>query len=467
MFSISILVFVVVAPLLVLYAMGFRYSVLKREASRVGMLIIESQPRSALVYIDDQLKDDKTPYKKSSLLPDDYRVRLEKEGFFPWRKTLAIESRKVNWASNVRLFYEMPQLDKLVAKNKFDDLKYSSKRKKIFLTSNDKNRKGIWEYDLDSNKTNRLFPAKEDLWKYENAEFDDLNISENGKNVLFSWRTASGIKNYVVVKPEKQINLNNHFGYQFNNIQWSKSDDSKLHWLYGNNLYNFDVNTEETPSVVSPNVYNYTTNPDYVFLDKFEDNKHVLKRTKENDWGNEEWLVEIPDNQAINTMKAGDNNKIAFSINDILYLVKRNEDGNYYSAQKIFEGTKDFKWSQAGDKLLYYNDSEIWFYELVSKESDLPIIHPEYEINNANLITRSSVNLDEALWHPDEEHVLYSTNGILNAIELDERSTKNGAIFNNIEAINFEVDENEEEVMFLNKNKVLFKARISEEEGLF
>ena len=75
--------------------------------------------------------------------------------------------------------------------------------------------------------------------------------------------------------------------------------------------------------------------------------------------------------------------------------------------------------------------------------------------------------IDKAIWFSDEEHVLYTTNNKMNVIELDERSTKNGYEFTKINAVDFAIDKDGEDLIFLNEANNLFKAIISEENGLF
>lgn len=66
-----------------------------------GLLSATSDPKSAQIYINDRLvgATDETIY----LEPDAYEVRMEREGYHGWRKTLQIEPELVT-AANARLF---------------------------------------------------------------------------------------------------------------------------------------------------------------------------------------------------------------------------------------------------------------------------------------------------------------------------------------------------------------------------
>lgn len=464
----AISIFIVVAPFLVLYSMGFRFDFRKFEITKVGMLIVESQPESVNVFLNNKFADNGTPLKAASLTPGNYKIRVEKQSFFSWKKTLPVKSGKVNWASHVRLFYENPTLKTLVKDQTFDDFKYLPDNKKVFLLSNQQDKKGIFEYDLDSAKLIKIFPNKEENSKYENADFSDLQVSLNGRYAFFSWNEASAIKNYMIANSEKIINLNNVFGFDILNPKWSMQNDSLIYWIYNDNLYSYNADSESIPSIALTSVLDYAIGKDYVFLEKFENEKFVIKKASENNLGSDNLFVENPDNLKTTEIKAGLKNAVAFKLeNNALYLVKQKKDSNNFLATKIFDNPLDFVWSEEENKLLYYNDVEMWFYELINRGSDIPLIHSEYKINNANLITRSQTKIEKAVWFSDEEHVLYNIDNKLNVIELDERSTKNMYTFTNFMALNFAIGLKGENLIFLDQDKNLLETRISEDDSLF
>ncbi|MDD3887198.1 MAG: PEGA domain-containing protein [Patescibacteria group bacterium] len=466
--TLSILIFIVVAPLLVFYAMGFRFDFRKLEVTKVGMLVVESQPESVNVFLNNKFVDNGTPFKSSSLTPGNYKIKVEKQGFFAWKKTLPVKSGKVNWASHVRLFYENPSLKQLVKDQTFDDFKYIASEKKIFLLSNYQDKEGIYEYNIDSARLTKIFPEKDDAVIYENAEFSDLKLSLNGRYAFFSWKDKSMTKNYMIANSEKVINLNTVFGYEITNPNWSMKNDSLIYWIYKDNLYSYNADSSSIPSVALTSVSNFAISDDYVFLEKFENEKYVLKRAKENSLGSNIFLIENPENIKIVEIKVGLKNAVAFKLeNNVLYLVKQKKNSNDFLATKIFENPLGFVWSEKENKLLYYNDVEMWFYELINRASDIPIIHNEYKINNANLIARSQTKIEKAIWYPDFEHVLYNIDKRLNVIELDERSTKNMYTFNNFMISDFAPDLKGENLIFLNQDKYLFETRISEDDALF
>ncbi len=83
------------------FAKGYRPDLQSRSLSGTGLLSVTSYPKAARVIINDKLTtvtDDKL-----YLLPGTYTVKIERDGFHPWVKTLPIKNELVT-ASDARLF---------------------------------------------------------------------------------------------------------------------------------------------------------------------------------------------------------------------------------------------------------------------------------------------------------------------------------------------------------------------------
>jgi len=83
------------------FAKGYRPDLQNRSLSGTGLLSVTSYPKSARVIINDKLttvSDDKL-----YLLPGNYTIKIEKDGFHPWVKTLPIKNELVT-SVDARLF---------------------------------------------------------------------------------------------------------------------------------------------------------------------------------------------------------------------------------------------------------------------------------------------------------------------------------------------------------------------------
>lgn len=112
-----ILMFIIVAPLLISYSAGYRYSLKQRRMVKTGALLITTLPQGAAIFLDNQDQDKKTPGLITYLLPANYNITLQLEGYYPWQKSLSVYSEQTTFINNAPLFKKTePQLvDKISA----------------------------------------------------------------------------------------------------------------------------------------------------------------------------------------------------------------------------------------------------------------------------------------------------------------------------------------------------------------
>ena len=89
--------FIVLAPLIILYVSGTKLSLSDQEYTATGILVAKTDPNDADVYINDEKKDT-TPATVRFLDQGEYVVTLKKEGYFDWTKRLPVETGKVTYA---------------------------------------------------------------------------------------------------------------------------------------------------------------------------------------------------------------------------------------------------------------------------------------------------------------------------------------------------------------------------------
>ena len=102
--SLLIFTFVIVATTgVILTAKGYRFAFNtgKVEIAGTGLLALKSTPDGAQVFIDGELTT--ATNNTINLIPKDYSVKITKEGYFPWQKTIIIEAETVSSAQALLL----------------------------------------------------------------------------------------------------------------------------------------------------------------------------------------------------------------------------------------------------------------------------------------------------------------------------------------------------------------------------
>ncbi|MDO8335478.1 MAG: PEGA domain-containing protein [Candidatus Saccharibacteria bacterium] len=109
--AIILIVVTLVAYGFILYGKGYRLN-LSGEGNKIiagtGLLVLTSAPNGARVYIDDSITtatDDTI-----NLPPGEYDVRIEKDGYYPWKKHVTLKNEAVTKTDAV-LFPVAPKLE--------------------------------------------------------------------------------------------------------------------------------------------------------------------------------------------------------------------------------------------------------------------------------------------------------------------------------------------------------------------
>ena len=161
LFLVCLVLFILLAPTIILYSQGYRFDFDSKKLTQTGGLFLKILPKQAEVYLDDKLKK-KTDFFFGSvlvenLLPKEYKIEVKKEGFYLWEKTLAVKEKEVTETKNIVLFPEEPKFQILTTgvKNFWPSI---DQRKMVLLEETNPPTGGGWTlklYELDNGR----FPA--------------------------------------------------------------------------------------------------------------------------------------------------------------------------------------------------------------------------------------------------------------------------------------------------------------------
>lgn len=92
----SVFIFFLIAPVVLLYAQGYRFSISREEfaLTRTGGIAVTSLPRGAKIKFGDKFAGT-TPFFDDGITPGQYRLSLSKKGYQNWTGTVQIEPNRV------------------------------------------------------------------------------------------------------------------------------------------------------------------------------------------------------------------------------------------------------------------------------------------------------------------------------------------------------------------------------------
>lgn len=103
----SFLIFFVLSYLIVLYAYGYQFNFKNLGWIKTGSLFIKTNFSDANIYIDGKLNGQTSflsaTFIEKYLLPGNYDIRIEKNGFLPLTKNIEIKSGEVEQLANIYL----------------------------------------------------------------------------------------------------------------------------------------------------------------------------------------------------------------------------------------------------------------------------------------------------------------------------------------------------------------------------
>lgn len=140
----TFLVVGIVGTLAFLYAKGFRLNPDTREFTPNGILVLKSNPDSAQILINGELKT--VTNATLTLLPDNYDIVVKKEGFLEWKKRLTIEKEVVTEAT-AHLFKSAPSLSAITFAGATDPTISADLTKIAYIiapTNSNGNSQGLW-----------------------------------------------------------------------------------------------------------------------------------------------------------------------------------------------------------------------------------------------------------------------------------------------------------------------------------
>lgn len=406
LYSFFFLIFFITAPIVILWAEGYRYNSTKHRLQKTGVLFLESKPAGAKIYLNGKIQKGKTTAHFKNLLPDDYQIVIKKDGYQTWQKKITVQPGQTTFAQYIRLFKENPEPKNILSL-------------KIIATSEAQNGSIAFIYeqmpvksslqqnqDLDHGVSKVLKLA---LFNLGNQNLNDLIVLDFQPDEII----LSPNKSFIALKTAKQtfivnvgnkklINLSKIIKKEVTRLHWSETvRDETLYAISKNSLEKINLISEESLTLFQEPILDfYLINNTIFFLQKTKDNV-LLNKTSFNNMNNVETLTSLPISDHYEFYSSPSSYLILIDEkNKILYLINTSEKKKI----KIFPETDYVKWFQGGKILLFGNNFETSTYDLEKKEE--------------NLIVRLSSQIKKVIWYPIATHLIYSVPDGVKIIEI-------------------------------------------------
>lgn len=425
-FYLCISVFFLILAGTLYYSFGYNYDPKTGESFQAGAIVLRTTPRDATIYKDGEIVKNNgflggvlsAFVKIENLEPRTYEIKVNQDNFNEWRKNVTIKSGQVDKYENIVLLknkYEnTPVLPDLtlpidgktyIATNKNELLFQGTVgvESGLFLVNI---RDEKYSLVLDETQLSLMGEIQDVKWTEDDgrvaikttANLYLIDLRDSNRVYLVSTDVAETLSR----TPDAPVYLFDHY------IIFGKD----------NAVFSFDYVNKEIEQV-STGINNFYVYQGTLFFFK-DDDTSITPALYSINLDNPTYSVRI------SLMPEGFTKKAAFSLqryggrllvlsNDTLYLIDRDAQ-----TRKINSGIKDARFFQRGQRILYYNNNEIWVYYVEDKTSQ-----PIKSAGENELLTRFSGTLSNIYVYADEEHLLYQESNSFKFTELDSRDGRN------------------------------------------
>lgn len=424
-----IVLFIVLAPLLILYAAGYRYDFEKSDIIRTGVLTVDSDPRGATIILNNRVSKKKTNAVMKNLKPNDYHIAIEKEGYYSWGKILPVFPNKATLTNRVTL---IKKSEPSIVLDNISQFNISPDNSTIsYLIPSDSGK-----YLLKTAKLLDLGLISE--MQLGSDDYVDFYFSSDSQ-YLFVNTIRQNINYYQIVfikENGKTFDLSNITTLNFIRLKSETSSNKLVYGLAGEQLYQIDLNQGSIKLLLDDQINDFTITSDTIYYIRQSNTKALLKQAKLNEKTEpQELLTTAPGNYFL----SNNFNGLITLLNqskDILSLIKPSV-GQALMLKQMNATVKGCQWSPDQKSILFFNDYELWYLNIEKEEQQLLI--------------RSSETIESAQWHPDETWIVFLQNNKLKAIELDGRDARSIIELTDQNPIKFHLDANQNKIYFLNQ----------------
>ena len=388
--------FLIASPLLILYGLGYKYNWQKHRLERTGVFFIKSFPRNADIYVDNKKYKKDTPTRITRLLPKVYNIKIVKENYSSWQKSLTVWPQMTTFIEDVSLIYKEPKFEMLL-KGKFTDFLISPNRRQIALVEKDDESQIVWLYSLVNDSFTELY--KTDVLN----KIQVISWSFSNKKILIEQNN-----DYLIInadKPGTVHSLSKLAKVNLNNVKWDSYNDNILYALNKNRLLKINVIENDFIQLNKDTILNYYPYKTKLIGISKNQNKYYL-----NIYSNSEVevLFSLPYSESYQFKRTTTDFLILFD-NQQQQLYLLNPEDKNQPVKFLLKNISDFKWHNK--QFIYWNSSELWVSYL--------------ESNEKILLERTSQKIQNAFWHPNAVYVYAVTGDKLKLYELDSRDQRN------------------------------------------
>lgn len=414
-----VVLFLVLAPIVVLFAQGYRFSLTEGRIVHTGVIVLASQPSHANITLNGQPQEEQTHARFDNLRPGPYAIEVSREGYIPWTKTLDVLPGKSTIADGITLFrkditpesaFTHRALLRAVQLNGSTFLlfeEFEQMTRLLYWFS--KAQAPVLLGDIQGEVSPVQFNAR--------AQKILLRIERNGFTRYSIGDLAPYLKtNSPPYEPLDLTPLTALLPTPPDALVWDKEDPTLLWALEETTLYKIDL-FEETRSIAGHNVLDILATPKGLL--RAEQQRGQIRVVRQNLRGRSD-LDFLLNNAPLRLLTAEGNRVVSTDgTTTKLFTVLR---PGVVQEETLGTAAKGAQW-QGANRLLLWSPFELTAYNLAE--------------HTATVIGRFGKDILSAAWYANRAYVLFTQEGRFTIREIDIRDRQNGLRFSVIPGTTF------------------------------
>jgi hypothetical protein len=399
-----------------------------------GGIYIKTIPGDATISIDDDYQNKTSGFSRDlliqNLLPENHSIKIEKDGYHPWTKTLEVKEKKVAEAKYVILFP-----NDITFSSIGNDIKnfypYPDNNKILLLTVSNE----LLSYDANTGETKKILTKTQTPYN-----ISDISFSSTSKRAII--KTSTGL-HYLLNLETAKISLIKSMSSQTQNVVFDPNNEGNFFYQANNLIYRinadkqtsaklFKKETVEAFTISDNNVYSLENGILYKDNLLLNTNEKLSQEALETD--NNSYELVVMENEIFLI----ENKKIAYLFNK-----------ETKTFDKKVEAKTELKYTPFYDRILFTADNEFWL--LLLKDIETPFFAKAYSII---FISRFSQNIIDAKWL-NGDYFVYGLDGKINISEIDNRDHINSFELPQSETSKIFFNGNTKKLFLLNKEELL------------
>ena len=398
------LVFVIIAPIIILHTSGYRFDWLQKRLFKTSLISVNTEPRGATVVLNGVIQSKKTPVFLSDLLPGTYSIQLTMNGFLPWQESVTVQSRRATVLGTIDLIADQsPQV--LITRNVIQ-VSPTANLDAAFVLSQTENNLTLERIALPSGTVQNLGEYSSDTRLLTEPFEDRILITSPDKTssriYLVDAKTSLGAQPLDFITEDLR--------------QWQWISNNELMGLSDNGLCSVRIAEQKIDCQPLASSSFWIANKSLYYL-THDDKTTYLYYAKNRDIHQAELIARLPLSDQYRLVS--DNPKIPVLIDVATQdLYTMNLKDSLTSLVRLPKAAKAAAWNRDHSQLLYYNDYEMSTWQ------------PDDDMRT--LLTRVSTPISTAAWCGDYPHIAMSSVNKLSLLDSQTSPAASIALADNV-----------------------------------